>query len=172
MTSTNKPKKIALCLILLFTALGITQVNATTENNYKHDIQILPRISESTHTENGYKAAIIMNPHTTGIYTEENGYKTELTINPHGIGGKHTENNYQLDLIPEKMRRVKTQEYARAHAPPPALIPVTPPVGGIWIPVDKLVLLAPYIALASTILIATAATTIYVKHAKRRKKKQ
>ena len=46
------------------------------------------------------------------------------------------------------------------------------PVGGIWIPVDKLALLAPYIALASTILVATAATAIYVKHAKRRKKKQ
>jgi len=45
----------------------------------------------------------------------------------------------------------------------------TPPVGGISIPVNKLALLAPYIALASTILIATAATTIY---AKRRKKKQ
>jgi hypothetical protein len=42
-------------------------------------------------------------------------------------------------------------------------------VGGILVPVDKFALLAPYIALASTILIATAATTIYVK---RRKKKQ
>jgi hypothetical protein len=42
-------------------------------------------------------------------------------------------------------------------------------VGGTVVPVDKLVLLAPYIALASTILIATAATGIYVK---RRKKKQ
>jgi len=43
------------------------------------------------------------------------------------------------------------------------------PVGGIVIPVDKFGLLAPYIALASTILIATAATAIYVK---RRNKKQ
>ena len=43
------------------------------------------------------------------------------------------------------------------------------PVGGISIPVDKLSLLAPYIALASTILVATAATAIYVK---RRKKRQ
>jgi len=46
------------------------------------------------------------------------------------------------------------------------------PVGGVWVPVDKLALLAPYIALASTIIVATAATAIYVKHAKRRKKKQ
>jgi hypothetical protein len=43
-----------------------------------------------------------------------------------------------------------------------------PSVGGIWVPVDKFVLLAPYIALTSTILVTTAATAIYVK----RKKKQ
>jgi len=49
-------------------------------------------------------------------------------------------------------------------APPPSA-----PVGGIVFPVDKFGLLAPYIALASTITIATAATTIYIK---RRKKKQ
>jgi len=42
-------------------------------------------------------------------------------------------------------------------------------VGGIWVPVDKFGLLAPYIALASTILVVTAATTIY---GKRRNKKQ
>ena len=47
-----------------------------------------------------------------------------------------------------------------------------PPVGGIWVPVDKFGLLAPYIGLASTILVATAATAIYVKRVKRRKKKQ
>jgi hypothetical protein len=42
-------------------------------------------------------------------------------------------------------------------------------VGGIWVPVDKLVLLAPYIVLTSTILAATAATSLY---AKRRKKQE
>ncbi len=46
------------------------------------------------------------------------------------------------------------------------------PVGGVWVPVDKFALLAPYIGLASTILVATAATAIYVKRVKRRKKKQ
>jgi hypothetical protein len=40
-------------------------------------------------------------------------------------------------------------------------------VGGIWVPVDKLALLAPYIALASTILAATATTAIYVKRRKK-----
>jgi parallel beta-helix repeat protein len=53
--------------------------------------------------------------------------------------------------------------------PWPCQITPPPSVGGIWVPVDKLALLAPYIALASTILAATAATAIYVKH---RKKKQ
>ena len=47
-----------------------------------------------------------------------------------------------------------------------------PPVGGILIPIDKLGLLAPYIGLASTIVVATAATAIYVKRVKRRKEKQ
>jgi hypothetical protein len=45
-------------------------------------------------------------------------------------------------------------------------------VGGVMVPIDKLGLLAPYIGLASTILIATATTAIYVKRVKRRKEKQ
>jgi hypothetical protein len=49
---------------------------------------------------------------------------------------------------------------------------LTKPVGGIAISVDKFGLLAPYIGLASTILVATAATAIYVKRVKHRKEKQ
>jgi len=45
-------------------------------------------------------------------------------------------------------------------------------VGGISVPVDKFGLLAPYIGLASTILVTTVATVIYVKRVKRRKEKQ
>jgi len=45
-------------------------------------------------------------------------------------------------------------------------------VGGVWSPVDKFGLLAPYIGLALTIVVATAATAIYAKRVKRRKKKQ
>jgi hypothetical protein len=45
-------------------------------------------------------------------------------------------------------------------------------VGGIAIPVDKFGLLAPYIGLASTTLVGTAAIAIYVKRVKRRKEKQ
>jgi hypothetical protein len=47
-----------------------------------------------------------------------------------------------------------------------------PAVGGIYVLVDKFGLLAPYIGLASTILVATAATAIYVKRVKHRKDKQ
>jgi hypothetical protein len=56
----------------------------------------------------------------------------------------------------------------------PFIIPpdVRKAVGGIWVPVDKLALLSPYIALASTILVATVATAVYVKRVKRRKEKQ
>jgi len=48
----------------------------------------------------------------------------------------------------------------------------TPGVGGLWIPVDKFGLLAPYIGLASTILVATAATAIYTNRVRRRKTKK
>jgi len=45
-------------------------------------------------------------------------------------------------------------------------------VGGIIVPTDKFGLLAPYIGLASTILVATVATAVYAKRVKRRKEKQ
>jgi hypothetical protein len=45
-------------------------------------------------------------------------------------------------------------------------------VGGFVIPVDKLGLLAPYIGLASTLIVATVATAVYVNRVKPKKKKQ
>jgi len=47
-----------------------------------------------------------------------------------------------------------------------------PSVGGIIVPVDKFGLLTPYIGLASTIIVATVATAVYVKRFNRRKEKQ
>jgi len=44
-------------------------------------------------------------------------------------------------------------------------------VGGIAVPVDKFGLLAPYIGLASTTLVAAVAAVVYVKRGKRRKEK-
>lgn len=55
---------------------------------------------------------------------------------------------------------------------PNGWLPPSEAVGGIWLPVDKFGLLAPYIGLASTIVVATVATAIYVKRVKRRKEKQ
>lgn len=43
-----------------------------------------------------------------------------------------------------------------------ALIPVPPPVGGIWVPINKFELLAPYIGLVSVIATATA-SVVYVR---------
>jgi hypothetical protein len=45
-------------------------------------------------------------------------------------------------------------------------------VGGIGIPVDKLALLAPYLGLTSTILVAAVVTAFSVKRVERRKEKQ
>ena len=50
--------------------------------------------------------------------------------------------------------------------------PIWKKVGGISIPFDKFGLLAPYIGLVSTILVATVATAIYVKRVKHREEKQ
>jgi hypothetical protein len=40
-------------------------------------------------------------------------------------------------------------------------------VGGIWVPVDKLALLAPYIGLVSAIVLAVATTAVFFKHRKK-----
>jgi len=55
---------------------------------------------------------------------------------------------------------------------PLVVLPSGVGVGGIVIPVDKFGLLAPYIGLASTIIVATVATAIYVKRVKHSKEKQ
>jgi len=102
MTSTNKIQTIALCLILFLISFTLTITDASTEDNYKNDTNLLPTIYESTRAEGNYKANIILNPDVTGAYVNENNYEIDLTITPNGIGGTLTENNYQLDLIPQK----------------------------------------------------------------------
>jgi len=56
---------------------------------------------------------------------------------------------------------LSSHDVAIQFAPPPV------PVGGLWIPIDKLKLLAPWIAVA--LITVVAASVVYVKH---RKKKQ
>lgn len=53
-----------------------------------------------------------------------------------------------------------------------AVFMVSRGVGGYVIPVDKIGLLAPYIGLASTTIIAITATIVYVKRFKHKKQKQ
>jgi hypothetical protein len=43
----------------------------------------------------------------------------------------------------------------------------TVPVGGVWVPVDKLALLAPYIGLVSAVVLAVATTAVFFKHRKK-----
>ena len=54
-------------------------------------------------------------------------------------------------------------ETAISHANNDGNVTVSDPVGGIWIPVDKLKLLAPYIGLALAISIAAVVTGVFVK---------
>jgi hypothetical protein len=52
------------------------------------------------------------------------------------------------------------------------LVNLTSGVGGFVIPLDKFALLAPYIGLTSTIIVAAVAAVIYVKRVNRRKEKR
>jgi hypothetical protein len=45
-------------------------------------------------------------------------------------------------------------------------------VGGVIFPIDKLALLAPYIGLTSTVIVAAVATVVYVKRVKHKKERQ
>lgn len=58
--------------------------------------------------------------------------------------------------------------YVESHIRGGALVTV----GGTLIAVNKFALLAPYIGFASTVVVAAAATAIYVKRVRRRKEKQ
>jgi len=75
------------------------------------------------------------------------------------------------DKTKEKVFLLPPFENVTYPTPPKNLLE-PPSVGGIVVPVDKFGLLAPYIGLASTILVATVATAIYVKRVKPRKEKQ
>jgi len=49
------------------------------------------------------------------------------------------------------------------YTPPP------PPVGGVWVPIDKLGLLAPYLGLVSVIVCAVAVSGVVVKHKRKQR---
>ena len=100
------------------------------------------------------------------------GYTTPHTFT--GLTGTHTFTVPDTDLAGHSFKQWSTGEtsttitvteggtYTAYYEAPPL------GVGGYVIPVDKFALLAPYIGLASTILIATVATIIYIKRFKKR----
>jgi len=99
-------------------------------------------------------------PHTftglTGTHTF-----TVPSTDPHGHPFKQWSTGSTSTTITVSTGGTYTAYYGEAPQPPP--------VGGVCVPVDKFGLLAPYIGLVSTIVVATVATAIY---AKRRKEKR
>jgi len=103
-----------------------------------------------------------------GIYECKDNWDTSLILVPPGESGRSVNPHYG-DTFPLWLNNQYTtclfndtviQTY-------PKTVFARPPVGGIWIPIDKLGLLAPYIALASTIILAIAATAVFFKYRKR-----
>jgi len=107
------------------------------------------------------------------------GYNTPHTFT--GLTGTHTFTVPNTDPSGHPFKQWSTGEtsttitvntggtytaYYETPTPPP------PGVGGIVIPVDKFALLAPYIGLTSTIIVAAVVSVVYVKRVKRRKEKQ
>ena len=62
---------------------------------------------------------------------------------------------------------INSQELSIIHLANDGTVTITNPVGGIWIPVNKLSLLAPWIALTTTIISAIAITAAILKHRKK-----
>jgi hypothetical protein len=76
-----------------------------------------------------------------------------------------------VDIIDDDIPKA-TDAWKIDKGDPASYKKIYPTVGGVLVSVDKLGLLAPYIGVASTILVATAATAIYVRRVKRRKEKR
>jgi len=86
-------------------------------------------------------------------------------------GGYSGEFVFPSDLLNTEMHFLTAQDSTGEFAYS-ITCPDVPGVGGINIPVDRVGLLAPYIGLASTTIIAAVATAVYVKRVKHRKEKQ
>ena len=70
--------------------------------------------------------------------------------------------NYEISIPPSNGTGIVSINFTGK------LLPGVGGVGGYIVPVDKLALLAPYIGLGSTILIATITTVIYIRRIKKR----
>jgi len=92
------------------------------------------------------------------VYYPDTDQRYILTIHAYGDDGSGS--NHGTRLNQDKFDRIIAWMRADGAG------------GGVVIPVDKFGLLAPYISVASTILVATVATSIFVKRVKNRKEKQ
>jgi hypothetical protein len=110
-----------------------------------------------THPGPGYPSTL----HNNASYVSHDIYNVILL--PPGSPGQWALQNYAIPYI-GIAPGIGPGLYAVVEA---AVITSPLGVGGIWVPVDKLALLAPYIALASTIILAVAATAVIFKRKKK-----
>jgi len=151
------------------------------------DIAVTNVVCSETVIEEGYSPTINITVENQGIYVETfnvtayanttiittltdvtltsgNSKTITFTWNTTGFAKGSYTMSAVADTVPEE-----TDTADNNYTDGTVTIYESKPVGGLWIPVDKLGLLAPYIALASTIVAATVATAIYVRRVKRRK---
>jgi len=132
---------------------------------------------------NNFRYQLVLTPYTLsnlngrvldGLLTPISGqgtlaFNAELSIEiPSGIEGRQ-----EAQSLPHVVIAFDVKEQGSSYLPTTMYLQFHPStgVGGVAIPVDKFGLLTPYISLASTIVVATVATTIYVKCVKRRRGK-
>jgi len=156
------------------------------DTNTTNPISITMDTDHALHAVFVYDVTIRAYCYTEGVYVSVNitmdgtptGYNTSHTFT--GLTGTHTFTVPNTDAndhpfyrwipgSPSTTITVSSGGTCRAFYGTPS---PPPPVGGIAVPIDKLGLLVPYIGLASTVIVATVASAIYVKCVKRRKEKQ
>ena len=150
-----------------------------------HDVAVKDVSSNKTTVIQGQSVTIKVTPRNVGNYTEN--FAVTLYANGKSIAwrnvnlesGASTTISFTWDTASFAEGNYTVSAYAwpvpgeidtTDNRKEDGTVQIAVPVGGVDVPVDKLSLLAPYIGLASTILLAAIAA-IYIKHTKHRKKK-
>jgi len=106
--------------------------------------------------------AVYLNDHFIGYLSCGNSC-SYLDFDPDIIGTENT-----ITIESEESQSLTIYNVSLCAPSVPELVETPTGVGGIIVPLNKLILLAPYIGLASTILAATVVTVVYVKRIKKR----